>query len=38
MVHVYPYETDPDKIWSVDDDDKGHDNMDHSSMPGMKMD
>ena len=35
MVHVYPYETDPKKIWSVDDDDKGHDNMDHSSMPGM---
>lgn len=38
MVHVYPYETDPRKVWSVDDDDKGHDNMDHSSMPGMKMD
>jgi hypothetical protein len=38
MVHVYPYEADPGKIWSVDDDDKGHDNMDHSSMPGMKMD
>ena len=38
MVHVYPYETDPVKIWSIDDDDHGHDNMDHSSMPGMKMD
>jgi hypothetical protein len=38
MVHVYPYETDPHKVWSVDDDDNGHDNMDHSSMPGMKMD
>ena len=41
MVHVYPYETDPKKIWSVDDDDQGHDNMDHSAMPaampGMKM-
>jgi len=37
MVHVYPYETDPKKIWSVDDDDAGHDNMDHSAMPGMKM-
>jgi hypothetical protein len=37
MVHVYPYETDPAKIWSTDDDDKGHDNMDHSAMPGMKM-
>jgi hypothetical protein len=36
MVHVYPYETDPAKIWSVDDGD-GHDNMDHSAMPGMKM-
>lgn len=36
MVHVYPYETDPAKIWSVDDD-HGHDNMDHSAMPGMKM-
>jgi hypothetical protein len=37
MVHVYPYETDPKKIWSVDDDDQGHDNMDHSAMPGMKI-
>jgi hypothetical protein len=37
MVHVYPYETDPAKVWSVDDDDHGHDNMDHSAMPGMKM-
>jgi hypothetical protein len=37
MVHVYPYETGPRKIWSVDDDDSGHDNMDHSAMPGMKM-
>jgi hypothetical protein len=37
MVHVYPYETDPQKIWSTDDDDQGHDNMDHSAMPGMKM-
>jgi hypothetical protein len=37
MVHVYPYEADPGKIWSVDDDDRGHDNMDHSAMPGMKM-
>jgi hypothetical protein len=34
MVHVYPYESDPGKIWSVDD----HDNMDHDAMPGMKMD
>jgi hypothetical protein len=37
MVHVYPYETDPAKIWSTNDDDEGHDNMDHSAMPGMKM-
>lgn len=37
MVHVYPYETDPAKIWSTGDDDEGHDNMDHSAMPGMKM-
>ncbi len=37
MVHVYPYETDAKKIWSVDDDDEGHDNMDHSAMPGMQM-
>jgi hypothetical protein len=37
MVHVYPYETDPKKIWSTDDDDQGHDNMDHSVMPGMQM-
>jgi hypothetical protein len=37
MVHVYPYEKDPQRIWSTLDDDEGHDNMDHSSMPGMKM-
>jgi hypothetical protein len=37
MVHVYPYETDPKKVWAVDDMD-GHDNMDRSAMPGMKMD
>jgi len=37
MVHVYPYEKDPKKIWSTEDDDQGHDNMDHSAMPGMKM-
>jgi hypothetical protein len=37
MVHVYPYESDPKKIWSTDDDDHGHDNMDHAAMPGMKM-
>jgi hypothetical protein len=37
MVHVYPYEKDPKNIWSTMDDDEGHDNMDHSSMPGMKM-
>jgi hypothetical protein len=37
MVHVYPYETDPKKIWATNDDDQGHDNMDHSAMPGMKM-
>jgi hypothetical protein len=37
MVHVYPYESDPGKIWSTGDDDEGHDNMDRSAMPGMKM-
>ncbi|HEX4320246.1 MAG TPA: hypothetical protein VHZ52_05045 [Acidobacteriaceae bacterium] len=37
MVHVYPYETNPKKVWAVDDDDNGHDNMDHAAMPGMKM-
>jgi len=37
MVHVYPYEADSRKIWSTDDDNEGHDNMDHSAMPGMKM-
>ena len=37
MVHVYPNETDARKIWSTEDDDNGHDNMDHSVMPGMKM-
>ncbi len=38
MVHVYPNESDPKKVWSVDDHDAGHDNMNHSAMPGMKMD
>lgn len=37
MVHVYPYETDPRKVWSIDDDSHGHDNMDQMAMPGMKM-
>lgn len=37
MVHVYPNEADAKKIWAIDDDDQGHDNMDHSAMPGMKM-
>jgi len=37
MVHVYPYETDAAKVWSTGDDDAGHDNMDHSAMPGMEM-
>ncbi len=37
MVHVYANEADPKKIWATDDDDQGHDNMDHSAMPGMKM-
>jgi hypothetical protein len=37
MVHVYPFEKDPGKVWSTDDDGHGHDNMDHSAMPGMKM-
>jgi hypothetical protein len=37
MVHVYPYDTDSKKIWSVSDDDQGHDNMDHTSMGGMQM-
>jgi hypothetical protein len=36
MVHVYPSESDPKKIWSTDDDDQGHDNMDHAAMPGMR--
>jgi hypothetical protein len=37
MVHVYPYETDAKKVWSTDDDAEGHDNMDRSAMPGMKV-
>jgi len=36
MVHVYPNESDPAKIWATDDHD-GHDNMNHDAMPGMKM-
>jgi hypothetical protein len=37
MVHVYPNETDSKKVWATDDDDQGHDNMDHPPMPGMNM-
>ena len=37
MVHIYPYETDPKNIWSTNDDDQGHDNMDHAAMPAMKI-
>lgn len=37
MVHVYPYETDPKKIWATNDDAEGHDNMDHSAMAGEPM-
>jgi hypothetical protein len=36
MVHVYPYETDPKAVWSTDDDDHGHDNMDHAPLPAIK--
>jgi hypothetical protein len=35
MTHVYPFETDPTKVWSPGmGDDRG---MEHNSMPGMKM-
>ena len=35
MVHVYPFETDPTKVWGAGmDDDHGRE---HNSMPGMKM-
>jgi hypothetical protein len=37
MVHVYPYDADLKSVWSTNDDDQGHDNMDHAAMPGMKM-
>jgi hypothetical protein len=37
MLHIYPYEIDPKNIWSTNDDDQGHDNMDHAAMPAMKM-
>jgi hypothetical protein len=37
MVHIYPYETNPKDVWLTSDDDQGHDNMDRSAMPGMKM-
>ncbi len=37
MVHVYPLEKDSKLVWSTMDDDAGHDNMDSSSMPAMKM-
>jgi hypothetical protein len=35
MVHVYPFETDPKKVWAAGMDDDH--NMDHGVMPGMKM-
>jgi hypothetical protein len=44
MVHIYPFETDPKKMFSLSDDDEGHDNMDRSPtlpmkpMGDMKMD
>jgi len=35
MIHVYPFETDPAKVWSAGmGDDHG---MEHNSMPGKKM-
>ena len=34
MVHVYPFETDPAKVWGIAVNDHG---MEHNSMPGMKM-
>ena len=35
MTHVYPFETDPAKVWSAGmGDDHG---MEHNAMPGMKM-
>jgi hypothetical protein len=37
MLHIYPYEADPKNIWSTNDDDQGHDNMDHATVPAMKM-
>jgi hypothetical protein len=38
MVHVYPYETDPKKIWSRHGDDSSHEMMNDPEMGGMKMD
>jgi hypothetical protein len=35
MVHVYPFETDPKKVWAAGMDDDH--NMDHGVMPVMKM-
>jgi len=35
MTHVYPFETDPAKIWGTGMDD--HHGMEQGSMPGMKM-
>jgi hypothetical protein len=34
MVHVYPYEKDPKRVWSTEDD-EGHDNMDRAAMADM---
>jgi hypothetical protein len=34
MVHVYPFEIDPAKVWGAGMDDHG---MEHNSMSGMKM-
>jgi len=35
MIHVYPFETDPTKVWSAGMGDEH--GMEHNSMPGMKM-
>jgi len=35
MVHVYPFESDPAKVWNAGPDDEH--GMQHDAMPGMKM-
>lgn len=36
MVHAYPYEKDPQAVWSIDDDDPGHDKLHAADLPALQ--